>query len=510
MITLINPNLVLQQSDMYTTGVVYMPIGLASFAGVLRASGIECEVIDSFGEYPNQHWTNDDYMFRGLTLSELIEKINSETKVIVIYAINLTYHRSIINIIQGVNSCFTDVPIVVMENTQAVTAYSLQTVMDELLDVGADYIITGESEVRGLELINALSNNSDVSCIDGVGFRKEGESHYSLPERKIENLDGLPFPAWDLFPIENYWKIKYAHGPFETKRYLPILTSRGCPYGCRFCIIPITNKKKWRARSAKDVVDEMDEHVQKFNVREFHIEDVNPTANDKRTREICEEILARGLNVIWKISAGTKVETMRDKSTIELMAKAGCKYISISPETGSPRVLGLINKPFKYGHAVGLVKKMNEVGIHSQACFVLGFPGENSDDREMTLKMVHDLTKVGIDEIAIFIITPVPGSDIYDEFDGFSDYSQLNFSPSWRNDYEELNRFRVAMYKKFMFWKMLYYPQKIVKQSYNFFIRKFETKMEMTPYRALHTSLMKYDLLGNRCNNGNELSDKYN
>ena len=107
----------------------------------------------------------------------------------------------------------------------------------------------------------------------------------------------------------------------------------------------------------------MEEHFHKFNVREFHIEDVNPTVNDKRTREICEEILARGLDVIWKISAGTKVETMRDERTIELMAKAGCKYISISPETGSPRVLDLINKPFKYGHAVNLVTKMNEVGI---------------------------------------------------------------------------------------------------------------------------------------------------
>lgn len=496
MITLISPNLVLQQSDMFTTGVVYMPIGLASFAGVLRANGIKCNVIDSFGENPNQHWTDDDYMFRGLTISELIEKVTHDTEVVVIYAINLTYHRSIINILQRVHACFPDVPIVVMENTQAVTAYSLHIIMDEFLDAGVDYIITGESEVRGLELIKGLSSNSDVSIIDGIGFRKNGVTHHSLPERKIENLDILPFPAWDLFPIENYWKIKYAHGPFETRSYLPILTSRGCPYGCKFCVIPKTNTRKWRSRSAKNVVDEIEEHFLRFNVREFHIEDVNPTVNDKRTREICEEIIKRKLDIIWKISAGTKVETMRNEATIELMAKAGCKYISISPETGSPRVLSLINKPFKFGHAVKLVKKMNEVGIRSQACFVLGFPGENDEDRQMTLQMVHDLTKVGIDEIVVFIITPVPGSAIYDQFNSISDYTQLNFSPVWREDYEKLNAFRLQMYKKFMFWKLLFYPQKLVRQSCNFVLRKFETKMEMTPYRVLHTNLMKYGLVG--------------
>jgi radical SAM superfamily enzyme YgiQ (UPF0313 family) len=378
-----------------------------------------------------------------------------------------------------------------MENTQAVTAYSLRRAQDEFYSVGADYILTGEAEERCVQLINYLLVGKVPNKMDGIGFRKNGEIHYKAPIKNVENLDKLPFPAWDLLPLENYWKLKYAHGPFETRKYLPLLTSRGCPYSCKFCVIPETNDRKWRARSAKNVVDEMEYFFLKFGVQEFHIEDVDPTVNNKRTREICEEIIRRNLKIIWKISAGTKVETIQDETTIELMENAGCRYISISPESGSPRILKMMNKPFKLDHAVRLVKKMNEVGIFSQACFVLGYPGEDDEDRKLTWELVHDLTKVGVDEIALFIITPVPGSAIYSQFSGYTNYSQLHFSPSWREDYKKLNTFRLHLYRNFIFWKLYYHPIKFTKQPIDFFRRQFKTKMEMTPYRVLHTILLR-------------------
>jgi radical SAM superfamily enzyme YgiQ (UPF0313 family) len=300
-----------------------------------------------------------------------------------------------------------------------------------------------------------------------------------------------------LFPLLNYWRLRYAHGPLTADRYLPLLTSRGCPYPCRFCVIPETNSGRWRARSAANVVEEMDQHGRRFGVREFHIEDVDPTVNDPRTRAICEEILRRSLPVTWKIAAGTKVETLRDEATIDLMARAGCRYISISPESGSPRVLKLINKPFDLDHAVRLIERMNRVGICSQACFVLGFPGEEDADRQLTWNLVHDLTRVGVDEIALFVITPVPGAAVFGQFAGYRDFSELTFSPQWRADYRRLNRFRVALYRNFLGWKLRYHPGKLARQPFNFLRRRFETKMEMTPYRALHTALLATHFLGN-------------
>jgi radical SAM superfamily enzyme YgiQ (UPF0313 family) len=238
-------------------------------------------------------------------------------------------------------------------------------------------------------------------------------------------------------------------------------------------------------RSAKNVVDEIEYSVSTYNVSEFHIEDVDPTISDKRIREICREILDRKLNIIWKLVSGTKVETIRDEETIDLMAQAGCRYISISPESGSPNVLKLMDKPFNLSHAEHLAAHMSRAGIRLQVCFVLGFPGETEQDLQMTWDLVYRLTRKGVDEIVLFIITPVPGSEIYESYRGFESLSELNFTPTWREDYEQLNRFRLSLYRHFLLWKLMYHPLKVLRQSLNFVLRRFETKMEMVPYKAM-------------------------
>ena len=501
-VVFVNPNLVLLKRDLFTTGIVYMPFGLAHLVGSVRASDYECLVIDAFGDKPNQHWVDGDFIYRGLQSSEVAGQIQEKRPepplAVFIYAINMTSHQSTISIIAEIRKHHEQVPITVVENSQAVTAYALESVQAEFYEAGADFIIMGEPEHRSLWVLEVLKTGAPRSKVlehVGIGYIEGGQINYSLPKTNIPSLDILPLPAWDLFPVENYWRLKYSHGPLSASKYLPLLTSRGCPYPCRFCVIPKTNNLKWRSRSARHVVDEMQHWNKVWGIEEFHIEDVDPTVNEKRTRELCEEIIGRELKIRWKISSGTKVETIRKIETIDLMARAGCKYISISPESGSPRVMKLINKPFNYDHAIRLIAAMNQHGIRSQACFVLGFPGEDDADRKLTRNMVYDLTKAGVSEIALFIITPVPGSDICDTFDGYSNYSELNFSPTWRKDYETLNKFRVKLYRDFLLWKFWFHPFTMMKQPINFLRRRFETKMEMVPYRALHTKCLVKGLL---------------
>ncbi|BCB96302.1 B12-binding domain-containing radical SAM protein [Dissulfurispira thermophila] len=483
MIILINPNLVVQRSDPFTTGIVYMPIGLAYIAASLRAANIPVKVIDAFAEQPYQARQNGNFLLLGLNHMEIIERIPDDTRAIFVYAINLINHLSTVEIVYAIKQSHPNIPVVVVENTQTVTAYSLHLVSREFYDAGADYILTGEGEHRAVRLAKALlsSELEKIKGIDGVG----SQNFYNSPCDVITNLDNLPFPAWDLFPLQNYWKLRFAHGPQSTKSYLPLLTSRGCPFSCRFCVAPYANNQKWRSRSSQNVVDEIEFFVNKYNVQEFHIEDMNPTVSDQRIRDICNEILKRNLKIIWKIVAGTKVETIKNEETIDLMAKSGCKYISISPETGSSRLLELMHKPFDLKHALSIIKRMNQAGIYSQACFVLGFPDETDNDRQLTHALVRDLTRWGVDEIALFIITPVPGAAIYENFHGFEFLSELNFSPSWRTDYHKLNNFRLHLYTYFLLWKFIYHPFKILKQPLNFLRRNFNTKMEMIPYRAL-------------------------
>lgn len=484
MIVLINPNLVIQRNDPFTTGIVYMPVGLAYVAAALRRAEIPVKVIDAFGERPRQASAEGKFLAFGLTSDEVVELIPTNARAVFLHAINLTNHLSTLNILRAIKRKHPDLPVAILENTQAVTAYALRLVAPEFYENGADYVLTGEAEHRGVKLAQSLMNGergNDLRELEGLG----SSDFFNAPLGTIRELDDLAFPAWDLFPLENYWNLRFAHGPQATDRYLPLLTSRGCPYPCEFCVVPATNNQKWRARSAQNVVDEIESWVRKYQVREYHIEDLDPTISDQRIRDICQELLRRRLDVTWKIVAGTKVETIRNEETIDLMAKAGCRYISISPETGSPRLLKLMRKPFDLKHAVRLVKRMNEVGIRSQACFVLGYPGETEEDRAMTRNLVRELTREGVDEIALFIITPVPGSAIYDQLQGYNSLSELNFSPTWREDYRRLSSFRLGLYTRFLFWKLRYHPLKLLRQPVNFLRRRFETKMEMVPYRAM-------------------------
>lgn len=485
-VALINPNLVVQRNDPFTTGIVYMPVSLAYAAAALRQTGTAVKVIDAFAAAPRQSRRLDQFLLFGLTPEQVLEDLPLKLNAVIVYAINLTNHISTLEIVRAVKKERHNTPLIVLENTQAVTAYSLAQVASEFYAAGADFVLTGEPERRLRQLLDILDQGGDLKALqalDGVGTPK----FYNPPGGFLTEaeLDQLPFPAWELFPLDNYWSLRFAHGPLSARRYLPLLTSRGCPYPCGFCVVPATNRQKWRPRSAKNVVDEMEYFGRTLDVSEFHVEDLDPTISDERIRQICAEIMLRGLRVNWKISAGTKVETIRNEETIDLMAQAGCSYISISPETGSPRLLKKMRKPFDLEHAVRLVKRMFQVGIRSQACFVLGYPGETDEDRQMTWQLARDLTRVGVDEIALFIITPVPGSSIHEEFSGYESLSELNFSPAWRADYTRLNRFRQSLYLHFLWWKLRYHPLKLLRQPFNFLTRKFETKMEMVPYRAI-------------------------
>ena len=184
-----------------------------------------------------------------------------------------------------------------------------------------------------------------------------------------------------------------------------------------------------------------------------------------------------------------------DGEMLEWMRKAGCDYISISPESGSPDVLKLMNKPFDYGHGIAVVKKMNELGISSQACFVLGFPGETDGDLKKTREYITRLAHAGLDEIALFIMTPLPGSEAMANGTWeYGEVEELTFSPKWRKEYGKLSKARTGLYLHFLAVKARSHPGKLARNAYNVLRRSYETKMEMTAARAF--TLMRPRLWG--------------
>jgi radical SAM superfamily enzyme YgiQ (UPF0313 family) len=482
-ICLVNPALVSQRDDFLGSGIPYMPHGLAYLAAVLRRQGHDVRVVDAFGEMPSQVALTEKYAIQGLSVQEAARHVPHDAAVVAIYAGSVMAGSYIEAFLAAVKAARADLPTIVFENTQAVTGFSLEHVLDRLRARGADYVVTGEAETRVPAILRHLGG-AGGALPDGVWRAADGAMQGRSAESYIEELDGLPFPAWDLLPLRNYWKLGYAHGPLSSRRYLAQLTSRGCPFACRFCVVPTTNRRRWRARSARNVVEEMHAMRHAYGVREFHWEDLNPTTSDARIREIAEEILRRSLDVTWKLVSGTKAETIKEE-TLNVMARSGCRYVSFSPESGSARVLAAMGKPFDHERGLWLTRRMMSCGIYTQACFVIGFPGETDADLAETERYIKALVRAGVDEVAIFIMAPVPGSAVFSEFGGYEEISQLTFSPAWREGYARLEDWRRRLYSCFLFGKIATAPIKCAMQGIRLMMRRFETKMEMTPYRIM-------------------------
>jgi len=482
----INPNLVVQKNDPLTTGIVYMPVGMAYAAGTAQQAGLTVNVIDSYGLAPFRVRSQGKFWFFGLDDASVVQRLPADARAIFVYAINLTSHLSTVGLVRAVKAAYPKIPVVVLENPHSVTAYALRQTDAVFYEAGADYILTGPYEDVLPDLLRSLSSDDKaddaIRRCSGMGGRDFFNPAVFGAGTECKKY---PHPAWELFPLKNYWSLHFAHGPLTQSKYLPILSSRGCPFNCRFCVTPATTQRHWQGRSPREVVDEMEHWQKTLQVSEFHFEDLNPTVSEERIKGICQEILGRDLKITFKIVSGTKAETLSSQDTLKLMHQAGCRYISVSPETGSPRVLKAMGKTVDMPHILRLIKNMDSLGIRSQACFVLGFPGETDEDRDLTRQAVIDVIKSGVDEIAVFIITPVPGADIFKELDGYNSLSDLNFTPVWRADYAILSAFRRRLYRMFLLKKLLLFPVKFLRQPWRFIIRRFETKMEMVPYRAL-------------------------
>ena len=486
--TLINPPISGQKGDPHT-GIPFMPFVLAYLAAALERAGAKVDVIDAFGLAPRTGYEFGGKLARGLTPAQIVERLDPLTERIFLYARAVQDHDLIVGIARLVRTRLPRATLIVVENSQAVTSFSLRFSLDSFFP-HVDYVLLGECEESGPALVQALERGEAAPDLAGLARRDESsERGYTLRDREFGgvDLDSLPPPMWERFPLENYWSLKVGHGPVSD-RYLTVLSSRGCPYPCTFCVVPDMTGRRWRGKAPVAFVDELAALVERFGVTEFHFEDVNATVAKKRMIAICEEIRRRRLAITWKLVSGVKIETV-DEETLEQMASAGCRYLSFSPESGSPRILKLMKKCFDHDKALALTRVMADLGIHSQACFVLGYPGETDEDRRMSERFVRALVRNGLKEIALFIFTPVPGSEAFGLIDGYQSYSELSFSPTWRSDYAEIASFRRKLYLEFFGWKCLYQPVEVLRHTQRLFRRRFQTKMEMVAYRVLTDAL---------------------
>ncbi len=263
------------------------------------------------------------------------------------------------------------------------------TAKPEIFLEEADFVIKGEPEAASIRLAKG-----------------ELELKGAIDSPLIYDLESLPFPDWDGFPVQ-----RYGYYPVLKKSpTLSILTSRGCSFDCSYCPYMVTQTEKWRRRSAKHIVDEMEYLVRKYGVRSLVFRDIMYTQSKKRALEISEEILRRKVNVEW--SCETRADCL-EEDTLKLLYRSGLRAIHLgieSPEEEIVKKSGRI--PIKETQQEKVIKLCEQIGIQVIAFFILGFVHDTRQSIASTIEYAKHLNT----PLAQFdVMTPYPGTKFFEE-----------------------------------------------------------------------------------------------
>lgn len=273
-----------------------------------------------------------------------------------------------------------------------------------LADRNVDFVIHGEGEYSFLELAEALKDGKEFNNILGISYKEDGKIKNNPARPFIENLDELPFPARHLLPMKKYFYVDAKAWPMTT-----IFTSRGCPGRCTYCSAHLIFGRGFRARSAKNVVDEIEQLV-KEGFMEIHFLDDTFTLERDRVIEICDEIKKRSLKFLWCCPNGVRVN-MVDMELLKRMKEAGCYSLAFGFESGNQQILNKIKKGITLEQSKNAIRLAKAAGMETWGFFMMGLPG----DTEQTVRDTIDFAKELDPDIAKFHITiPLPGTELFE------------------------------------------------------------------------------------------------
>jgi anaerobic magnesium-protoporphyrin IX monomethyl ester cyclase len=393
---------------------VFQPLGIAYVAAVLERQ-YKVRIIDS----PTEGWGNlqqvDGTKYRvGLKNEEIKDRIGRWSPDVV--GINIPFSGwskgafEVASLVKNI-----DKDIVTVLDGQYPSARPEECVTDPNID----FAVIGEGEYTISELVNELKEGSTQTLrkIKGLAFLENGKTVITPPRPAIEDLDSLPFPARHLLPMDKYFadvKETPLRGEIN-KPWTTMITTRGCPYDCVFCTVHIVMGKKWRSRSPENVVDEIEQLIQTYRIKQIDFYDENMTLDNKRMENICDLIVERGLDIEWYTPNGVRADTL-DENLLRKMKKSGCKRIRVAPESGVQRVVDqIVKKKQKLTEVEKVVALSNKVGIKVGAFFVLGLIGETKEDINETIKYAYKLRKLGVDKFYFSIATPIYGTELYEQ-----------------------------------------------------------------------------------------------
>ena len=387
----------------------YFPISLACLAGVLQKEGNKVLIYDAdCNIYPSK--MEFSYLEDSYPLYLKLLKDNNHT---VWEEMRKTIHNfnpDLVGITAWttfVASAFKIASICKDENKLVVMGGPhISLKWDEVMKIcpDVDFLVKGEGEETFLKLVKSIedrgmSEEKDelFKNIKGISYRWNGKIIHNPPREFIKNLDSLPFPSRDLLLNKNL---------YDSEDMGLIMTSRGCPYNCAFCATSIW-KRKVRYRSIDNVIREIKLVIDTYGTRQFTFKDDTFTVNRKRVLEFCDRLIEEKIRINWECN--TRVDHV-DEKLLRKMKVAGCNSIKVGIETGSERVLKLMNKRTVLSQCREAAKLFKKVGIYWTGYFMMCIPSETKEEVYQTLNFMKELKP---DFASFSVYEPYPGTALF-------------------------------------------------------------------------------------------------
>ena len=413
----------------------YPIIGLAYLAAVLEKDGHQVRVIDC----PPQH----------LTYKHIDQEIGQfQPDIVGITSVTATF-TSALKVAKNTKQTCPQATVIL--GGPHVTIANDQFLLQH---PEVDVVVKGEGEQTIVELSRYLSGQRNLNDISGIAFRNNGQVVRTANRLCIQNLDGLPYPAYHYFPLIKYRIFK--------KIGVPMLTSRGCGSGCSFCLVPQIAGTNFRARTPASVVNEIEYLKNRYQVDFVTFNDEIFTYDKKRVLDICSGIKERKIKVPWDCQ--TRVDLV-SKDLLYAMKDANCQLINLGVESASQGILNSMSKGTTVKQNSEAIRMAKEVGLSVTVSLVLGYPGET----DLTIHKTMDFIKrIEPDDLYLFLATPFPSTQLRDAVGDLG----WKMSQDWNNyemqtasfenqdvPFDQINKMREVFYNQ------LYSPAYILRQS---------------------------------------------
>ena len=415
-VVLVNPPVTLEDrygKDMQQFGAVSEPLGLAYIAGYLEKRNIPVRIIDA----PAEGWSADMVVADIKTQADSLIGINILT----------TTFSAVRDLCRRIKSAGLPGRIVLGGPHSTVLP---ERTLEEIPQ--ADIVCIGEGELT-MAAIAACSSDEKLATIEGICYRRDGQILRNPDRPFIRDLDQIPPPARHLLPMDKY---RLTASRVSGDAFCPtIIVARGCPFKCSYC--SRTFGRTFRAHSIARIIAEIQSLLETYQIQQVNIEADTLTVKKSFLRELCQALIDSGLSRKIRWTCESRVDTV-DESLLQLMRRAGCWQISYGVETGSQRLLDLINKGVtleQVEHAFRLTKR---AGITIRGFFMLGLPTETPAESQATIDFAKKIDPLW----AQFTITvPYPGTPMFIELERKGqirtyDWSRYNTWSGWKGEDE--------------------------------------------------------------------------